>query len=106
MYYEFLVMLFLLTNAPTTFMSLRNGLLNTFINSFLIVFIDVVFVYQEMKKITLTIYVLFRVFLGSKSYMQNFSCEFWLKLVALLGHVVSKEVLRVDPQKIERLRTR
>ena len=28
-------------------------------------------------------------------------CEFWLKEVSFLGHIVSKEEIRVDPRKIE-----
>ena len=29
------------------------------------------------------------------------TCEFWLKEVSFLGHVVSEEGIRVDPKKIE-----
>ena len=28
-------------------------------------------------------------------------CEFWLREVSFLGHIVSKEGIRVDPRKIE-----
>ena len=28
-------------------------------------------------------------------------CEFWLREVSFLGHIVSKEGIRVDPSKIE-----
>ena len=28
-------------------------------------------------------------------------CEFWLKEVSFLGHIVLKEGIRVDPSKIE-----
>ena len=28
-------------------------------------------------------------------------CEFWLNEVSFLGHIVSKEGIRVDPKKIE-----
>ncbi|KAJ4980513.1 hypothetical protein NE237_031350 [Protea cynaroides] len=33
--------------------------------------------------------------------MLNFQCDFWLSEVALLGHVVSAEGIKVDPSKIE-----
>ena len=49
-----------------------------------------------------------RTFLGvlgkQKVYAKFSKCEFWLKLVAFLGHVVSKEGVRVDPQKIEEVK--
>ena len=36
-----------------------------------------------------------------KLYAKFSKCEFWLKEVAFLGHVVSAEGIRVDPRKIE-----
>jgi len=30
-------------------------------------------------------------------------CEFWLEEVVLLGHVVSKEGIKVDPQKVKEI---
>ena len=34
-------------------------------------------------------------------YAKMSKCEFWLKEVSFLGHIVSKEGIRVDPRKIE-----
>ena len=34
-------------------------------------------------------------------YAKFLKCEFWLDQVAFLGHVVSKDDIQVDPQKIE-----
>ncbi|KAA3479993.1 Retrovirus-related Pol polyprotein from transposon 17.6 [Gossypium australe] len=36
-----------------------------------------------------------------KLYAKLSKCEFWLKEVMFLGHVVSVESIRVDPKKIE-----
>jgi len=30
-------------------------------------------------------------------------CEFWFEEVAFLGHVISKEGIKVDPQKIKEI---
>jgi len=35
------------------------------------------------------------------SYAKLKKCEFWLEEVAFSGHVVSKEGISVDPQKVE-----
>ena len=34
-------------------------------------------------------------------YAKLSKCEFWLNEVSILGHIVSKERIRVDPKKIE-----
>ena len=36
-----------------------------------------------------------------KLYAKFSKCEFWLKEVQFLGHVVNKEGIKVDPAKIE-----
>jgi hypothetical protein len=34
-------------------------------------------------------------------YAKLSKCEFWLKQVAFLGHIVSKGVISVDPSKVQ-----
>ena len=41
---------------------------------------------------------------NQRLYAKFSKCEFWLESVAFLGHVVSKEGIRVDPTKIEAIR--
>ena len=54
--YEFLVMSFGLTNAPTEFMDLINRVFQSYIDSFVIVFIDDIFVYSKNEVISWTIW--------------------------------------------------
>ena len=44
--YEYLVMLFGLTNAPTQFMSMMNGLLGDYLNRFVLIFLDDILIYS------------------------------------------------------------
>ncbi|WMV33162.1 hypothetical protein MTR67_026547, partial [Solanum verrucosum] len=67
-HYEFLVMSFGLTNAPTTFMSLLNGVFKPFLYSFVIVFIDDNLVYSKSEKEHADHRHILLMFLGSKVY--------------------------------------
>ncbi|KAH0773664.1 hypothetical protein KY290_010801 [Solanum tuberosum] len=100
--YEFLVMSFGLTNVPAAFMSLMNGVFKTFLDSFVIVFIDDILVSLKSEEEHVDHLCIVLGVLGKQMLYAKFSkCEFWLTSVAFLGHVVSKEGVMVDPQNIE-----
>lgn len=48
--YEFLMMPFGLTDAPTTFCNMMNDVLHDFIDKFVVVYSDDIFVYKETKE--------------------------------------------------------
>ncbi|KAL0561626.1 hypothetical protein IC582_002066 [Cucumis melo] len=101
-HYEFIVMSFGLTNAPAVFMDLMNRVFREFLDTFVIVFIDDILIYskteaeheEHLRKVLQTLR-------DNKLYAKFSKCEFWLKQVSFLGHVVSKAGVSVDPAKIE-----
>ena len=49
-HYEFVVVPFSLTNAPTTFMYLMNNMLCPYLDKFFIVFIDEILIYSKHEE--------------------------------------------------------
>ncbi|KAL4016443.1 hypothetical protein IC575_024094 [Cucumis melo] len=101
-HYEFIVMSFGLTNAPTVFMDLMNMVFKDFLDSFVIVFIDDILIYSKTEaEHEEHLHQVLETLRANKLYAKFSKYEFWLKKVTFLGHVVSSEGVSVDPAKIE-----
>ena len=96
--YEFLVMPFGFTNAPAAFMDL----MNRFLDQFVVVFIDDILVYfKDAHNHEHHLRIVFQILRENQLFAKLSKCDFWLKEVSFLGHIVSAEGIRVDPMKIE-----
>ena len=102
MHYEFLVIPFGLTNAPTAFMDLMNRVFQPYLDRFVIVFIDDILVYSSSsEEHSEHLRIVLQTLRERQLYAKLSKCQFWLDRVAFLGHVISADGVSVDPHKIE-----
>jgi hypothetical protein len=90
-----------LTNAPAYFMYPMNKVFMEYLNKFVMVFIDDILVYSRSEEeheghLRLVLQKLRE----HRLYAKLSKCEFWMKQVAFLGHVISKGGISVDPSKV------
>ena len=100
--YEYTVMSFGLTNAPAYFMYLMNKVFMEFLDKFVVVFIDDILVFSKTEEEHAEhLRLVLQKLQEHKLYAKRSKCEFWLKEVSFLGHVVSNGGIAVDPSKVE-----
>jgi hypothetical protein len=100
--YEFTVMSFRLTNAPTYFMNLMNKVFMEELDKFVLVFIDDILVYSKsVEEHKQHLRVMLRKLRAHKLYAKFSKCEFWLEKISFLGHILTAEGVAVDPGKVE-----
>ena len=103
--YEFLVMPFGLTNAPATFNRMMDRIFRPF-RQFVGTFFDDMIVYsksEEEHREHLT--TVFNELRSHRLLINAKKSEFFLEEIHFLGHIVSKDGVRMDPAKVEAIRT-
>ena len=101
-HYEFLVMPFGLTNAPAAFMDLMNRVFHPYLYQFVVVFIDDILVYyNDAQEHEQHLKIVLQILREKKLFAKLSKCDFLLKEVSFLGHIVYVEGNRDDSAKIE-----
>jgi hypothetical protein len=99
--YEYTVMSFGLSNAPSYFMYLINKVFMEYLGKFVVVFIDDILVFSKHKEQEEHLRLVLEKLWGHKLYSKFSKCEFWSREAAFLGQVLSKGGVSVDSRKVK-----
>jgi len=101
-HYEYFVMPFGISNAPGVLMEYMNRIFHPFLDRFVVVFIDDILVYSKSEEEHAEhLRIVLRVLKENQLCAKLSKCEFWLREVSFLGHVISKGDIVVDPSKVD-----
>jgi hypothetical protein len=98
---EFLVMYFVLFNAPSTFQSLMNKILKPYLRKFFIFFFDDILIYNHTWDSHLHVDRVLHLLQNNQLFIKKIKCSFGSSEVEYLGHIVGRDGVKVDPKNIQ-----
>jgi hypothetical protein len=95
-------MSFGLTNAPAYFMYMMNKVFMEYLDKFVVVFIDNILIFSMNKEEhDRHLCLVLQKLRENQLYAKLNKCEFWLKEVSFLGHIISEGGISVEPSKVK-----
>ncbi|CAI7856914.1 unnamed protein product [Closterium sp. NIES-54] len=100
--YEFTVMPFGLTNAPSTFQLTMNRIFRDLLDRCVIVYLDDILIFSKTREHHLRdLDTVFKRLQENRLITKGSKCKFFKQELEFLGHVVSRDGIKIDPAKIK-----
>jgi hypothetical protein len=104
--FEFTVLPFGLSNAPSTFMALMNDVFHTHLDSFVIIYLDDTLIYSRtIEDHLLHLRKILEFLRQHKLYAKMSKCAFCLLAVEYLVHLLSDVGISVEQTKVDAIKT-
>lgn len=105
-HYEFLVLPFGLTNAPSTFQNLMNDIFKVCMRKFVLVFFDDILVYSVDWDLHLVhLRHVLQILADNQLYGKMSKCVFWVREIEYLSHIILEKGVAMDMSKLQAIST-
>lgn len=99
-HYEYLVMPFGITNAPSFFQGLMNHIFKEYLRKFILVLFDDVLVFSKsMEEHPIHLKLTFELLVKHKLFARETKCSFGSNMIECLGHFISADGVATDSRK-------
>ena len=98
--YQFRVLAFGLTNAPATFQNVMSDVFRQHLGKFVLVYLDDILIFSKSpEEHAEHLKVVLDLLRKHEFYAKMSKCEFNKPELQFLGHIVGRDVIKMDPQK-------
>ncbi|CAJ0934142.1 unnamed protein product [Ranitomeya imitator] len=101
-HFEYLVMPFGLSNAPSVFQSFMHDIFREYLDKFLIVYLDDILVFlDDWESHVKRVRMVFQVLRANSLFVKGSKCLFGVQKVSFLGFIFSPSTIEMDPVKVQ-----
>ncbi|CAJ0958267.1 unnamed protein product [Ranitomeya imitator] len=101
-HFEYLVMPFGLSNAPSVFQSFMHDIFREYLDKFLIVYLDDILVFSDdWESHVKQVRMVFQVLRADSLFVKGSKCLFGVQKVSFLGFIFSPSTIEMDPVKVQ-----